>query len=345
MTVRQSDDSCELVSVLMAVYNTNVQYLQEAINSILSQTYKDIELIIIDDCSDDVDTRNYLDNLKDRRIKVYRNANNEGLTKCLIRGIQLSNGRYIARLDADDVSLPKRIEYQHKCIKKHKCALVGCNWFLIPSRRSHPIGMYRTKAYKIDMIFGNQGPLHSTFFIDKAMILDSEVNYTEEYKTAQDYGFLCDCLSKELKIDFCSTVLIGWREHDNQISRVNMSQQKKDTDTIRRKYISSNFNTKDLDLDFFIKYLDTDAYEKVIDCKHAEMVLDAFMKCNATIIIDMEIHKYWLRQTLKRYIRERKSDFFYTKIFVECMRPDRLVYSLYSFLIERKHMVLELFSL
>ena len=108
------------ISVVMPCYNeeTNVG---SAIESILSQTFQDIELIIIDDCSTDK-TYEILEKYEERdsRIRVFRNSVNMGVAESANIGIKNSKGDYIARMDADDVSLPKRLEKQYQYMKENK---------------------------------------------------------------------------------------------------------------------------------------------------------------------------------------------------------------------------------
>lgn len=112
-----------LVSVILPVYNGE-KYLDEAIKSILSQSYKRFELIIIDDGSKDK-SLSIAKGFKDSRIKVYTQTN-KGLAKTLNRGISLSKGTYIARQDQDDFSYPERLEKQANYLNKNpKCGLVG----------------------------------------------------------------------------------------------------------------------------------------------------------------------------------------------------------------------------
>lgn len=98
------------VSVVMSVYNGEL-FLKEAIDSILSQTYKKFEFIIIDDGSTD-GSLNIINEYSDERIKILVNPKNEGLIFSLNKGIELALGTYIVRMDADDISLPQRIEEQ-----------------------------------------------------------------------------------------------------------------------------------------------------------------------------------------------------------------------------------------
>lgn len=101
-----------MISVVMSVYNAE-KYLPEAIESILHQTYSNFEFIIINDCSNDRSLsiiKEY--SLKDNRIVLINNSANLGLTKNLNKAISVAKYEFIARMDADDVSLPDRFERQ-----------------------------------------------------------------------------------------------------------------------------------------------------------------------------------------------------------------------------------------
>lgn len=108
----QIEESTPLVSVIMPVYNAE-RYLSEAVESILSQTFPDFELIVIDDCSTDGSLailKSFAE--RDARVRLLANAQNLGITPTLNRGIQAARGEFIARMDADDISLPERLEKQ-----------------------------------------------------------------------------------------------------------------------------------------------------------------------------------------------------------------------------------------
>ncbi|HXK49687.1 MAG TPA: glycosyltransferase family 2 protein, partial [Clostridiales bacterium] len=100
------------ISVIMSVYNSE-QYLQESIDSILDQTFNDFEFIITDDCSTDGSfeiIKSYA--MLDKRIKYFRNSENIGLTKSLNLMLDIAKGKYIARMDSDDISMPDRFSKQ-----------------------------------------------------------------------------------------------------------------------------------------------------------------------------------------------------------------------------------------
>ncbi len=161
------------ISVIMGVYNQrNRRSLEASIDSILNQTYKDIEFIIYDDGSEK-ETAKALKEIskKDERIVFLGASKNHGLAYSLNACIQKARGRYIARMDADDISYPKRLEIQKNYLDEYKeYAFVGCNadlfdddgvWgsrkmpekpqktdFLKYSPYIHPTVMYRSEIFK-----------------------------------------------------------------------------------------------------------------------------------------------------------------------------------------------------
>ena len=117
------------ISVVMSVYNTE-KYLKKAIDSILNQTFTDFEFIIINDGSTD-GSLEIIQSYNDARI-ILINQSNQGLSKSLNNGIRISKGKYIARMDADDISNCHRLEKQFNFLEKNvNCVVVGSNANLI----------------------------------------------------------------------------------------------------------------------------------------------------------------------------------------------------------------------
>ena len=114
-----------LVSVIMPNYNTKPRYLIEAIQSILNQTYKNFEFIIVDDGSS-VDNKSLIRMFKDERIKIVENATNMGLPYSLNKALHVAKGKYIFRMDADDISCTNRLEVGVEFMEKnHAADIVG----------------------------------------------------------------------------------------------------------------------------------------------------------------------------------------------------------------------------
>lgn len=119
----------DLVSIIMPAFNADTT-IKRAIDSVLTQTYTNLELFIIDDCSTD-NTLNVIDNFTDSRIFVIKNIENLGAPKSRNRGIDRASGRFICFLDADDQWLPKKLELQVRLLKSSNTALSAHGYTLI----------------------------------------------------------------------------------------------------------------------------------------------------------------------------------------------------------------------
>lgn len=116
------------ISVLMSVYKEPLNWVTEAIESILNQSFSDFEFIIVNDNPESDELKSFLDDYakKDTRINIITNPQNLGLTKSLNIGLTHCKGEYIARMDADDISIPYRFEEQVKCLDNHpEIGIVG----------------------------------------------------------------------------------------------------------------------------------------------------------------------------------------------------------------------------
>lgn len=174
------------VSVIMSVNNGDM-YLRDAIDSILNQTFRDFEFVIINDGSTDR-TEEILVGYEDSRMRIFHQGNN-GLTKSLNKGIQLSQGEYIARMDADDVSLPERLEKQVKFFDNYPdVALVGTSFYEIDSY-GNIIGrkIFPTTNHGIRKALIKYNPFfHSSVMIRKDILIHIG-QYCERLSSSQDY--------------------------------------------------------------------------------------------------------------------------------------------------------------
>lgn len=120
-----------LVSVIMPAYNAS-QYIEEAITSVLKQTYENLELIVIDDCSTDNTYELICEICKnDSRIAVYRNEKNQGVAKTRNKGFKLAQGEYVALLDSDDVWHSNKIEKQVMLAIEAKADIIYCSYGMV----------------------------------------------------------------------------------------------------------------------------------------------------------------------------------------------------------------------
>ena len=223
-----SNNQQPLVTVLMSVYNGD-KYLSEAIDSILNQTYSHFEFLIIDDASTD-NTSGILDSYakQDNRVLVIKNRTNIGLTKSLNLGIKEAKGKYIARMDADDISLADRLEKQVVFLEEH-LGVVLCGTLIDTanalSKHNKKCDTFISSSEIKAILFFHNAIAHPTFMFRKKEILNSRIIYNEEYIYTQDYEFLCK-LSEKFNMACLREKLLVYRHHEKNISVKNSVRQK-----------------------------------------------------------------------------------------------------------------------
>jgi glycosyltransferase involved in cell wall biosynthesis len=200
----------------MSVYNGE-KYLAEAIESILNQTYKNFEFIIVNDGSSDksIDIiKEYIS--KDNRI-VLIDRENEGLPYSLNEGISIAKGDYIARMDADDISLPTRFEKQIDFMQKSELDVCGSYIKLFGKNKKEYIIKYPLNDEDIRFSLLFFSCLAHPTIVFKNKVFD-KVKYNVDYKVTQDYQLWCDIVNADFKIGNIPEVLLNYREHEAQAS-------------------------------------------------------------------------------------------------------------------------------
>ena len=234
-----------LVSIVMAVYNGQ-EYLQEAVDSILCQTYTGFELIIINDASTDR-TRELLAQITDKRVKVIHLEENKGAAFALNLGIEKAKGKWIAVHDADDLSYPWRIEKQIDYLNKHR-DLVAAGSFIecIPGRKDHIpkqnisgleklINRVQTSE-EIKLELYRTCPLtHGTMIYSKKAFINLG-KYNSDLKISYDYD-LWTRLTTVGKIKKIPEKLYKYRMHSNSLTTKNQLQNIKEMFFSCAKYI------------------------------------------------------------------------------------------------------------
>ncbi|GAB1545552.1 hypothetical protein NUACC21_82280 [Scytonema sp. NUACC21] len=215
------------ISVLMSVYNGS-RYLRESVESILNQTFTDFEFVIINDASTD-NTWEILAEYakKDARIILIQNQENLGLTKSLNKGLKIVKAEYIARQDADDVSLPERLAKQVSLLDRYpNIALVSCDieyvdfeGYLIGKDQNvcspELVGWY--------LLFYNRVAGHSQVIFRRELVINLN-GYCERYRYSQDYELWCRII-KVSQIYILPEVLLKQRRHKKSISFAKASEQ------------------------------------------------------------------------------------------------------------------------
>ena len=196
------------ITVLMSVYNTPREQLKLAIESILNQTYTEFEFLIIGDGIKKEDIE-FIKSYQDKRIKLEINNQNIGLIKSLNKGIKIARGKYLARMDTDDIAYPDRLEKQIKFMKKHS------EYAIVSGRADFfdESGIYGTsKIYgeiqKKD-VFKSNPCIHPTMLINKNVI--QEIGGYPNFLRCEDYAMIMQMLASGKRIYVLEDILLKYR--------------------------------------------------------------------------------------------------------------------------------------
>lgn len=217
----------------MSTYNDEL-YIEESLRSILNQTLADFELIIYDDCSTD-HTVEKIRAFHDPRIQLICNEENCGLTKNLNKGLRIARGKYIARMDGDDISEQTRFERQVAFLEEHPSVyLISCH--------AQNFG----ESDLVNRIRGNSEVLRCRMlirpvfahpgFMMRRELIEEGFFYDETFRTAQDYEFAVRAAGTH-EIGMVPEILLHYRVHKKQISNTVNDNQVTNADRVRQKQL------------------------------------------------------------------------------------------------------------
>jgi glycosyltransferase involved in cell wall biosynthesis len=235
------------VTVLMAVYNAG-EYLQIAVESILTQTFSDFNFLIINDASTDT-SADFLEQLNDPRIKLIHNQTNLGLTRSLNVGLQQISTEYIARLDADDVAHPQRLEKQIRFLDKHPdYILVGSSYRLIDGESKVIDSVIKPMDHvELMWLFHTRTALeHGSVTYRHGIKNFPPLQYDAKYRTAQDYDFWLRML-KQGKGAIMPDLLLDYRQHSQNITSTLPSQQMQNIKSISAEFLQTEYDLSHLE--------------------------------------------------------------------------------------------------
>ena len=220
------------ISVLMGVYKENLSWINESVESILNQTFREFEFIIIDDNPNNNELKNYLLNLKenDDRVTVIFNESNLGLTKSLNKGLAIAKGEYIARMDADDISFNSRFEEQVSYLEKYQdCDAVYGFWYNFEDENKNQLTFEKAgPKYRqiIEKLFVYNTLPHPLVMLRKSTLNKWELKYDEEFIHAQVYDLWLMMAIKGCKFYVIPRPLLYYRKSKNQITRSKSESQR-----------------------------------------------------------------------------------------------------------------------
>jgi glycosyltransferase involved in cell wall biosynthesis len=246
-----SNENLSLVSVIMPVYN-GATYLREAITSILDQTYSNFEFIIINDGSIDRSEEIIL-SFSDSRIVYIKNPENYKLIKTLNIGFSIAKGCYIARMDADDISHPDRLQKQVQFLDvNEEYGLVGSGVNLLNGENKSQL-LYHTDHESLKFALAFYCPfIHPSVMIRSSVLLNVDCVFDSNYVHAEDYE-LWKRLAFKTKMANIPEYLLDYRVHDAQISSQHSVFQTELATKIRREYLSEYFGESIKDFEYVFK--------------------------------------------------------------------------------------------
>ncbi len=296
------------ISVVMSVYNGE-RHLEEAVASILNQSFSDFEFIIINDGSTDR-TVEIIESFSDSRIRLIHNDGNIGLTKSLNKGIELSNGEFIARMDADDISLPERFKKQIDFLDAHpEIGITGTN--------VRAIGENSKPKYKIkypenhwliywSLLFSN--PMcHPSVMIRKE-VLNKYGNYNSQLKSSQDFE-LWSRLIGQTKFHNLQGIHLLLRTKGEKISLINFNNQLSSAIDINHNHLSVFLN-KEINIEL-IRGLWTWKFRNSHDVKSmVEIILNTIQKFVKDFNLSGDIKKQIKKDAARRILLITATKFY-----------------------------------
>ncbi len=251
------------ISVLMPAYNA-AEHIEEAINSILSQTFTDFEFIIINDGSTDL-TIDIIKRFDDPRIKLVCNEGNKGLIYSLNYGLEIAQGKYVARMDADDISLDTRFEKQINFLEKNPdISILGTAFaFMGTSHEIHHPNYNEEIRIKL---LDDGSFAHPTVMMRREAIISNNIKYNAAYKYIEDYQFWVEAAIKTVKMANLDEVLLEYRQHSQQVSHQRYKEQEETKQRIKLEYLSHYFGAylSSSELISVNQCFDTDLPEKML---------------------------------------------------------------------------------
>ncbi|MBS5885592.1 MAG: glycosyltransferase [Clostridium sp.] len=279
------------VSVIMACYNEEKEWVRESINSILGQSFDDFEYIIVLDNPNNKLLRDYLEEIKkiDDRIKLIINDKNEGLVSSLNKAIEYSTGEYIARMDSDDISMKDRLEIQYEYLENNpEISLISSKAIIINENGEE---LYKTNDFANTPDSAKRSLFYrNTFFHPSWMFRRSILEKVKGYNNlprTEDLDFLCRTVISGYKIINIPHYLIKYRVRENGISSSGLLQQVRVARTIMNSYKCSITQNKEYSSDkileniYTVKDRDIELYSKAC-------------KLHTKAIHDIRNHKYFI---------------------------------------------------
>jgi len=216
------------IAVLMPMYNTREEYLRAAVESILTQTFTDFELIIVNDGSTDKRVEQVIKSYKDKRIRYFAKENG-GAASARNFAISKADGKYLALMDSDDISLPERLQKQYDYLEAHsEVGCLGTKTRVIEkqARKLHFPKPVQNKEIENYLLFYGCVFCNSSVMLRRDILEQNHISYRDEYIPAEDYALWLD-LTGKTQFAVLDELLVYYRFFAENISNRQKEKQRK----------------------------------------------------------------------------------------------------------------------
>lgn len=296
------------ITVLMPVYNCE-EYIFESVESILNQTYKNFEFLIIDDCSTDR-TVEICKAFNDERIVIIKKEENSGYTTSLNYGLSIAKGKYIARMDGDDISLPERFEKQISFMKSNRDVVVcGSAYSIIGTNQLINVPE-NNEQIKVALLKGNC-MAHPSVMIRKEKLQELNLSYDLSKEPSEDYDLWVRLVASS-KIHNLQEILLKYRVHTAQVSQKRKQQQRESTFSSKLQmlqYLKFPFDDKEYEL--MMNIIGGSKFLSVDEIKEFNVLKSKLISFNSGDFFDSDGFEKYLfelqKQSFKNYFVHRKK--------------------------------------
>lgn len=297
------------VTVLMPAYNVE-KYIREAIQSILNQTYVDFFFLIINDASND-STEDIILSFSDPRIIYVKNPSNFGLGKTLELGINLINTKYVVRFDADDISLPKRLEEQVKFMDQNPSLALAFPFFEVINGIISWNKRYEDKMKIRTRALFECSILHPGLIINNEFLKRNKINYNSNLQISEDYDLYLEVL-KNGDIGIIPEVLVKYRLLNTSTSSTKYELQMKNSTELRCNHLKilTGLSINDYEKRLYLIFSFYEMFEDAKNLKELKTLLAKVRKAyfsQNTYAIDKRFYIEIEYEKLKILLIENKS--------------------------------------
>lgn len=301
------------LTVLLPVYNGS-DFLKESVESILNQTFTDFELLVIDDGSTDDSTR-IIENISDDRIRLLQNPSNLGLVATLNRGLETALGEYVARMDSDDISMPRRLEIQVGFLDQNPGIGVCGSWVRFIPRQYDFLWKLPVTSEEIRCrLFSSVGVAHPSVMLRRKVFIENNLYYDPDYSHAEDYELWCRAI-RHTRFANIPQVLLHYRISYEQVCRRFGNEQKIGTARVREQRLN--------ELCIYPNADEMDLHEKMLS-------LDVEGSPGVIVMIERWLTNIWKANCRKKFYPESEFASVLADIWFEVCRHAGCNWSRYA---------------